>query len=72
MRHLFSSFAARWAHISFRWLSFSVTPNPFSHTAVMEMEVKFFHKKFPGKDPKPLMDHLQKLASGEAPFFLAY
>ena len=33
------------------------------------MEVQYFHKKFPGKDPKPLMDHIQKVASGEVSFF---
>ena len=35
----------------------------------MDTEVEFFHKTFAGKDPKALMDHIEKMASGEAQFF---
>ncbi|KAF9642810.1 hypothetical protein BDM02DRAFT_3273313 [Thelephora ganbajun] len=40
-----------------------------SHKAVMDMEIQFFHENFTEKDPKLLMDHIQRMASGEAPFF---
>ena len=33
------------------------------------MEIEFLHQKFTEKDPKLLMDHIQRMASGEAPFF---
>ena len=33
------------------------------------MEIKFLHEKFTEKDPKLLMNHIQRMASGEAPFF---
>ena len=35
------------------------------------MEIKFFHKTFTEQNPKPLMEHMQRMASGEAPFFPA-
>lgn len=35
------------------------------------MVIKFFHKAFTRQNPKPLMDHMQRMASREAPFFLA-
>jgi len=33
------------------------------------MEIQFLHEQFTEKDPKLLMDHIQRMASGEAPFF---
>jgi hypothetical protein len=33
------------------------------------MEIKFLHEKFTEKDPKLLLNHIQRMASGEAPFF---
>jgi len=33
------------------------------------MEIQFIYKNFTEKDPKSLMDHIQSMASGEAPFF---
>ena len=33
------------------------------------MEIEFLHENLTGKDPKLLMDHIQRMASGEAPFF---
>ena len=35
----------------------------------MDMEIQFLHEIFADKDPKLLMDHFQRMASGEAPFF---
>lgn len=35
----------------------------------MDMEIRFLHESFADKDPKLLMDHIQRMASGEAPFF---
>lgn len=35
------------------------------------MEIKLFHETFTEQNPKPLMDHMQRMASGEAPFFPA-
>lgn len=35
----------------------------------MDMEIQFLHKSFTEKGPKLLMDHIQKMASGEMPFF---
>ena len=35
------------------------------------MEIQFLHKMFTGKNPKVLMDHVRRMASGEAPFFPA-
>ena len=35
----------------------------------MDMEIQFLHESFTEKDPKLLMDHIQKMASGEMPFF---
>ena len=45
-------------------------PQTSSHKAVVEVEVEFFHK-FTKADPKSLMDHIQAMASGKAPFFPA-
>jgi hypothetical protein len=33
------------------------------------MEVQFLHERFTEKDPKLLVDHIRRMASGEAPFF---
>jgi len=33
------------------------------------MEIQFIYENFTEKDPKLLMDHIQRMASGEAPFF---
>ena len=35
----------------------------------MEMEVEFFYKNFTEQNPKLLMDHIRRMASGEALFF---
>ena len=35
----------------------------------MDMEIQFLLKNFTEKDPKLLMDHVRRMASGEAPFF---
>ena len=35
----------------------------------MDMEIEFLHRNLTGKDPKLLMEHIQRMASGEAPFF---
>ena len=37
----------------------------------MEMKIKLFHKTFAGRKSKSLMDHIQRMASGDAPFFPA-
>ena len=36
----------------------------------MDLEIKFFHET-PVQDPKLLVDHIHRMASGEAPFFPA-
>ena len=33
------------------------------------MEIKFLHENFTEKDPKQLMDHIERMGSGKAPFF---
>ena len=35
----------------------------------MDIEIKFLHECFAKKDPKQLMDHIQRMGSGDAPFF---
>lgn len=42
---------------------------PFSHKEIMDMEIEFFYETSTEKDPKLLMKHIQRMASGEAPFF---
>lgn len=37
----------------------------------MDMELEFLHKNFTEKNPKQLIEHIQRMASGEAPFFSA-
>ena len=41
----------------------------FSHKAVMDMEIQFLHDNFTEQDSKLFMEHIQRMASGEAPFF---
>ena len=50
------------AHVSHAWTS-------FSHKVVFDMEIEFFHERFTEKDPELLIDHIERMASGEAPFF---
>jgi len=33
------------------------------------MEIRFLHENFTEKDPKLLMEHIQRMAAGKAPFF---
>ena len=35
----------------------------------MDIEIEFLHKSFTEKDPKLLMEHIQRMAYGEAPFY---
>lgn len=39
-----------------------------SHKPVMDMEIGFFLKNFDEKNPRLLMEHIQRMASGEAQF----
>lgn len=41
----------------------------FSHKEVMDMEINFFLKNFTRENPELLMDHIQRMSSGEADFF---
>ena len=41
----------------------------FSHKPVMDMEIQFLYGNFTQKDSTLLMEHIQRMASGEAPFF---
>ena len=41
----------------------------FSHQVVTDMEIRFLHENFTEKDPKLLMEHIQRMAAGKAPFF---
>jgi hypothetical protein len=50
------------AHSSHAWIS-------FSHKAVLDMEIQFFHEMITEKDPKLLIDHIERMASGGTPFF---
>jgi len=69
-QELFSSFTARWApNVHAR--SLFQTQTPSSHKAVLDVEIQFLHEQFTGKYPKSLTDHIQKMVSGEAPFFPA-
>ena len=61
-----------------RCIQYSTTASPVSphlwtssHTAVMEMELKFFRRNSTEQNPRSLVDHIQKMKSGEAPFFPA-
>ena len=67
-QELFTSFAARWVSTSF--FSFvSSHLDLFSHKVVMDTEIQFLHDNFTEKDSKLLMDHIQRMAAGKAPFF---
>ena len=44
-------------------------PPLISHKAVMDMEIEFIHNNFTEKNPKLLMEHIWRMASGEALFF---
>jgi len=50
-------------------IHFVLTWAPSSHKEVLDMEIQFFHERVTEKDPKLLINHLQRMASGEAPFF---
>ncbi|KAF9779806.1 hypothetical protein BJ322DRAFT_343003 [Thelephora terrestris] len=39
-----------------------------SHTVVMDIEIEFLHSNFTEKNPKLLMEHIQRMAYGGAPF----
>ena len=41
----------------------------FSHEAVMTMEIEFLTSNFTKKNPKLLMKHIRRMASGGVPFF---
>jgi len=68
MQELFSSFAARWARNGPSHSSLSHFC-PSSHKEILDMEIQFLHENFTEKDFRSLMDHIQSMASGEAPFF---
>ena len=64
-------FFRRKVAIHYSMISFVCFPHPLasrSHTVVMEMEIEFFYKNC-RKNPKLLIDHIQKMKSGDAPFF---
>ena len=42
---------------------------PSSHKEILDMEIQFLHGNLTERDSKLLMDHIQRMASGEAPFF---
>ena len=50
-----------------RFASFSVGST--SHKEVLDMEIQFLQDRVTGKKPKLLIDGIQRMASGEAPFF---
>jgi len=54
-----------------RFSSFGLflTWTPSSHREVLDMEIRFFHERVIEKDPKLLIDCIQRMASGEMPFF---
>jgi len=43
--------------------------SPSSHKEVLDTEIQFFHERVTKNDPKLLIDCIQRMASGEAPFF---
>ena len=47
----------------------SSTQYPFSHKDIMDTEIDIFLENFTDEDPESLMDHIQRMSSGEAPFF---
>jgi hypothetical protein len=50
------------AHPPHSWTS-------FSHKAVFDMEIEFFHERVTKKDPELLIAYIGRMASGDAPFF---
>ena len=68
VQELFSSFAARWVCNGSSRSSLSHS-HPSSHKEILDMEIQFLHENFAEKDFKSLMDHIQSMACGEAPFF---
>ena len=68
VQELFTSFAARWASTGFFCSSLHAWTS-FSHQVIMDMEIRFLHENFTEKDPKLLMEHIQRMAAGKAPFF---
>ena len=69
-QELFSSFTARWApNVHARSLFHTWTPP--SHKAVLDVEIQFLHEQFAETYPESLMDHIQRMVTGEAPFFPA-
>ena len=67
-QELFSVFAARWVSRVYIRSNFHAR-SPFSHEAVLDLGVQLLYD-CPSKDhPQLLTDHIQRMASGEAPFF---
>ena len=66
-QELFSSFAARWA--SNYSLFFSFTTPPFSHGAIMQMEIDFLLENITEKSSELLTDYIKSVESGASPFF---
>ena len=50
-------------------IHFILTWGPSSHKEVMDLEIQFFHERVTEKDPKRLIDRIQRMACGETPFF---
>jgi len=50
-------------------IRFILTWTSHSHKEVLDMEIQFFRETVNEMDPKLLIDHIQRMASGEAPFF---
>jgi hypothetical protein len=66
-KEMFTSFAAKWVEKSCSVHS-CLRSNSFSHTAVMDLETQFLLENFTERNPKLLMEHIQRMASGETPF----
>lgn len=62
VQELFSSFAARWAS-NYSACSLFYTRTSFSHKAILEMEIQLLREKFTEKDPKLIMEQIQRMAS---------
>jgi len=71
MQELFSSFTARWASSGPSGSLRILTRTPSSHKEILDMEIQFFHERVTKSDPKWLIDRIQRMASGEAPFLSA-
>lgn len=68
IQELFSSFAARWAPNDSARSLFPIWTFP-SHKPILDLEIRCLHETFSEKDPKSLMEHIQRMASGEALLF---